>query len=149
MKVVIGSDHNGFPMKKQLIQYLEDEGYDFMQVGVFDESSTELPVAVALVTDKIVSGEAERGILVCGSGTGALIAANKTPGIRAALVHDFHSAHQCVEHDDANMMCIGGLVIGEWLLRDLVKTFIEAKFLVEDENRRRRVQKLNAMDMGK
>jgi len=149
MKVVIGSDHNGFPMKKQLIQYLEDEGYDFMHVGVFDEASIELPVATALVTDKIVSGEAERGILVCGSGIGALIAANKTPGIRAALVHDFHSAHQCVEHDDANVMCIGGLVIGEWLLRDLVKAFIEAKFLVEDENRQRRVQKLNAMDMGK
>lgn len=149
MKVVIGGDHNGFPMKKQLIQYLEDEGYDFMHVGVFDESSTELPVAIALVTDKIVSGEAKRGILVCGSGIGALIAANKTPGIRAALVHDFHSAHQCVEHDDANVMCIGGLIIGEWLLRDLAKAFIEAKFLVEDENRQRRVQKLNAMDMGK
>lgn len=146
MKVVIGGDHNGFQMKKKLLMYLDQEGYEVIHLGVFDETLADFPVVTVSVTDKILSGEAERGIIVCGSGIGPLIAANKIAGIRAALVHDAHCAHQCVEHDDANVMCIGGLVVGEWLARDLVKSFLEAKFSIHDEDRRRRVQKLNAMD---
>ncbi|GEO17847.1 hypothetical protein MAE02_55430 [Microvirga aerophila] len=97
------------------------------------------------MTQKVKSGEAERGIMVCGTGVGASIAANKVKGIRAAVCHDIHSAHQSVEHDDVNVMCIGAKIVGSWLAQDLVESYLTAEFST-DEDCRRRVEMLHAMD---
>jgi len=96
---------------------------------------------------KVTSGEAQRGLMVCGTGVGASIAANKMKGIRAAVCHDIHSAHQCVEHDDVNVMCIGAQIVGPWLAKDLITAYLDAEFST-DEDFRRRVAKLQAMDEG-
>ena len=146
IRVVIGSDHAGFPMKGKVLEHLHKAGHEVLDVGSYDEKPVDFPDVAGQVTSAILTGRAHRGLMVCGTGVGAVIAANKIPGIRAAVCHDAHSAHQSVEHDDVNVMCLGAQIVGPWLAMDLVDSFLEASFST-DEDCRRRVQKLHALDM--
>jgi ribose 5-phosphate isomerase B len=145
MRLVIGSDHAGWTLKKTVIEHVRSLGHEIIDAGSFDEKPVDFPDIARAVAQKVTSGEAERGIMVCGTGVGASIAANKMKGIRAAVCHDIHSAHQSVEHDDVNVMCIGAQIVGPWLAQDLISSYLEATFST-DEDFRRRVEKLHAMD---
>jgi ribose 5-phosphate isomerase B len=137
MKVVIASDHGGFQYKSLLLKDISDRGYELSDLGTFNEEPCDYPDQAQLVADAIQNGFAERGILICGSGVGVSVAANKFKGIRAGVCHDTYSAHQSVEHDDANVLCIGQRVIGIELARELVLTFLEAQFSHEERHERR------------
>ena len=145
MKIVVGSDHAGFPMKAELLAFLRELGHEVLDVGSHDPDPVDFPDIARQVAAAITSGKAERGLMVCGTGVGASIGANKMKGIRAAVCHDVHSAHQCVEHDDVNVMCIGAQIVGAWLAVDLVSSYLSAEFST-DEDFRRRVEKLRVMD---
>lgn len=145
MRIVIGSDHAGFSLKPDIADFLAEAGHEVTDVGCYDESPVDFPDISKQVCAKVLAGEAERGILVCGTGVGACIAANKVKGIRAAVCHDYHCAHQAVEHDDVNVMCIGAKIVGLWLARDLVTAFLGAAFGKDDPALVRRVSKLNEM----
>ncbi len=143
--VAIGSDHAGFPMKGPVIEILRGWGYSVKDCGSFTPEPVDFPDIAAAVCAEVKSGRARRGIMVCGTGIGASIAANKVAGIRAALCHDTYSAHQCVEHDDANMLCMGAWIIGIRVAEEILKAFLEAEFSTSEEFRRR-VQKLGEME---
>jgi ribose 5-phosphate isomerase B len=145
MRIVIGSDHAGFPLKATIVEFVKSLGHEVQDVGSYDPNPVDFPDIAKSVTSAITSGKADRGLMVCGTGVGASIAANKVKGIRAAVCHDIHSAHQSVEHDDVNVMCIGAQIVGPWLAKDLVAAYIAAEFSTE-EDFRRRVQKLAEMD---
>jgi ribose 5-phosphate isomerase B len=145
MRLVIGSDHAGWSLKQSVVDHVRTLGHEVVDVGSFDEQPVDFPDIAREVARKVTSGEAARGIMVCGTGVGASIAANKMKGIRAAICHDVHSAHQSVEHDDVNVMCIGAQIVGPWLAKDLISSFLAAEFST-DEDCRRRVAKLHAMD---
>jgi ribose 5-phosphate isomerase B len=147
MKVVIGSDHAGFPLKAEVVSLLEELGHSVEDIGSFNPEPVDFPDIAKLLCSKVRSGEAERGILVCGTGVGAAIAANKIHGIRAAVCHDVHSAHQSVEHDDVNVMCIGAQIVGPWLARDLVTSYLAAQF-DPNEDFVRRVEKLSSLEQS-
>ena len=148
MKLVVGSDHAGFPLKGELVAYIKSLGHEVEDVGSFDPNPVDFPDIARKVAGAITSGKAERGLMVCGTGVGAAIGANKMKGIRAAVCHDVHSAHQCVEHDDVNVMCIGAQIVGAWLAKDLIAAYLDAKFSTAEEFRRR-VAKLADMDAGR
>lgn len=145
MRIVIGSDHAGFPLKATIVEFVKSMGHEVEDVGSYDPNPVDFPDIAKSVTEAITSGKADRGLMVCGTGVGASIAANKVKGIRAAVCHDIHSAHQSVEHDDVNVMCIGAQIVGPWLAKDLVAAYIAAEFST-DEDFRRRVRKLTEMD---
>jgi ribose 5-phosphate isomerase B len=145
MRVVIGSDHAGFPLKALVVEHVRSLGHEVMDVGSHDEKPVDFPDIARQVTGAITARKAERGLMVCGTGVGASIAANKVKGIRAAVCHDVHSAHQSVEHDDVNVMCIGAQIVGAWLAKDLIQAYLDAEFSTE-EDFRRRVEKLHQMD---
>src|SRR6185312_154214 len=145
MRVVVGSDHAGFSLKASLITHLRALGHDLTDVGSFDPDPVDFPDIARTLTARVLSGQAERGIMVCGTGVGAAIAANKVRGIRAAVLHDWHCAHQAVEHDDVNVMCLGAGIVGPWLARDLIDAYLSARFS-DDPDFRRRVAKLSAME---
>ncbi len=145
MRIVIGSDHAGWPLKQLLTDHIRSLGHEVLDVGSYDEQPVDFPDIARGLADKVSSGEAQRGLMVCGTGVGACIAANKIKGIRAAVCHDVHSAHQSVEHDDVNVMCLGVQIVGAWLARDLITAFLSAQFST-DEEFRRRVAKLHAME---
>ncbi len=145
MNIVIGSDHAGFPLKATIIEHILKLGHEVTDVGSYDENPVDFPDIAQQLTSKIKSSEATRGLMVCGTGVGAAIAANKVKGIRAAVCHDVHSAHQCVEHDDVNVMCIGAQIVGAWLALDLVEAYLKAEFSTSEEFRRR-VEKLGQME---
>lgn len=145
MKIVIGSDHAGFPLKGKVVEFLRRGGHEVIDVGSYDEGPVDFPDVADKLGAEIVAGRADRGLMVCGTGVGASIAANKIPGIRAAVCHDVHSAHQSVEHDDVNVMCVGAQIVGPWLALDLIDAFLKARFS-DDEDYRRRVAKLAEMD---
>ncbi|MEO1853058.1 ribose 5-phosphate isomerase B [Chromohalobacter sp.] len=147
MKIVIGSDHAGYRLKASVVEYVESLGHEVIDVGSHDDTPVDFPDIAKQMAGKVTSGEAARGLMVCGTGVGASIAANKIRGIRAAVCHDIHSAHQCVEHDDVNVMCIGAQIVGPWLANDLIKAYLEAEFSTSEEFRRR-VEKLHAMENG-
>lgn len=147
MKVVIGSDHAGFPLKAEVVSLLEELGHSVEDIGSFNPEPVDFPDIAKLLCSKVRSSEAERGILVCGTGVGAAIAANKIHGIRAAVCHDVHSAHQSVEHDDVNVMCIGAQIVGPWLARDLVTSYLAAQF-DPNEDFVRRVEKLSSLEQS-
>ena len=126
-KVAIGADHAGYPLKEYLARALADE-YDLVDLGTDSTNSVDYPDYAAAVGRAVRNGKAERGIIVCGSGAGAAIAANKLIGIRAALAHDHYTAHQAVEHDDANVLCLGGRVVGQDVAIELVRAFLRADF---------------------
>lgn len=145
MRLVVGSDHAGWPLKSSLVAFLKTLGHDVIDVGSFDDKPVDFPDVARKVCAKVTGKEADRGLMVCGTGVGASIAANKVRGIRAAVCHDVHSAHQSVEHDDVNVMCIGAQIVGPWLAQDLVAAFLKAEFAT-DEDYRRRVAKLHEME---
>ena len=136
-KVAIGADHGGFPLKKTLVDYMTSRGMEVIDLGTNSLDPVDYPDYALAVGQAILSGRAERGILICGSGVGASVAANKMPGIRAGLCHDTYSAHQGVEHDNINMLCLGARVIGPELALELVKNFLDAKFSGEERHVRR------------
>jgi ribose 5-phosphate isomerase B len=146
MRIVVGSDHAGFPLKAELVDHIRSLGHEVEDVGSFDSAPVDFPDIARALTGRVLAGTTHRGLMVCGTGVGAAIAANKVAGIRAAVCHDVHSAHQSVEHDDVNVMCIGAQIVGPWLARDLVSAFLSAEFST-DEEFRRRVAKLAAMDV--
>ena len=137
MKVAIAGDHAGFPLKKWLVEELTKNGADIIDLGAFDESPSDYPDFARALGKTIVSGQAERGILVCGSGVGACVAANKIKGIRAGLTHDTYSGHQGVEHDDMNVLCLGSRVIGPAPALEIAKAFLAATFTNEERHARR------------
>lgn len=138
MKVVIGTDHAGFELKEFLAAELKKAGYTVVDVGAYSyDREDDYPDFSAAVGRAVAAGEAEKGILVCGSGVGASVAANKIKGIRACLCHDIYSAVQGVEHDDMNVLCLGGMIIGKALAVKLVEGFMGAKFLGHGRYQRR------------
>jgi ribose 5-phosphate isomerase B len=147
MKLAIGCDHAGFPLKGPLIDLLRSWNHSVKDFGSFTPEPVDFPDIAKLLTDEIKGGRAERGIMVCGTGVGASIACNKTHGIRAALCHDTYSAHQCVEHDNVNVLCIGAQIIGPSLAEEVLTAFLNARFSTAEEFRRR-VRKLDALDMA-
>ena len=128
MKIAIGSDHAGFALKKEIVAMLLATEHEVADLGAFDAQPSDYPDFARLVGQAVASGECRRGILVCGSGVGASVCANKIPGIRAGLVHDHFSARQGVEDDHMNIICMGGRTIGPLVAWDLVETFLGAEF---------------------
>ena len=146
LRVAMGADHGGFYMKVELLHWLQERGYDVMDVGAYEiDPSDDYPDFADSVAQVVANGQADRGILICGSGVGASITANKVPEVRASLCHDTYSAHQGVEHDDMNVLCLGERVIGIELARELVATFLDARFSGE-ERHQRRLNKLLAIE---
>ncbi|MFC2124880.1 ribose 5-phosphate isomerase B [Bacteroidota bacterium] len=146
MKIALGNDHAGYSMKADVLAILDELGCEVIDFGCHSEDPVDFPDIARKVCDAVRSGEAERGIMVCGTGVGAAIAANKIPGIRAAVVHDVHCAHQGVEHDDMNLLAMGAKIIGPWLAKDIIKAYIVAEFSTK-EHFRRRVEKLSILEM--
>jgi ribose 5-phosphate isomerase B len=145
MKIVIGSDHAGFQLKVAMGDVLRSLGQEVLDIGAFNENPSDYPDFAEAVGRAVLDGRAERGVLICGSGVGASVAANKLMGIRAAVCHDTYSAHQGVEHDDMNVLVLGSRVIGVKLAEDLVKAFLAAKFSNEDRHVRR-LNKIRALE---
>ena len=146
MKIVIGADHAGFALKETIAAELRAAGYEVVDVGAHEYIATDdYPDSAEAVARAVVAGAGEKGILVCGSGVGASIAANKIKGARACLCHDIYSAVQGVEHDDMNILCLGGQIVGPALARQLVKGFLGAKFDTA-ERFQRRLDKVLALE---
>ena len=145
MKVAVGSDHGGFQLKTKLVAFLKEKGHEVLDVGIYSPEASDYPDAARAVSEAILRGDAERGILICGSGVGASVASNKFPGIRASLCHDTFSAHQGVEDDDMNVICLGERVIGTELAKEIVMTFLSARFS-EGERFRRRLEKVKQIE---
>jgi ribose 5-phosphate isomerase B len=146
VRVALGVDHRGFLIKRDLIDLLRGDGHDIVDCGTDSDASVDYPDIAAAVSRAVVSGDAERGIVVCGSGAGAAIAANKLRGIRCAIAHDTYTAHQCVEHDDANVLALGSAVVGIELVRELVRTFLAARFEGGVERYARRLDKVQKLE---
>jgi ribose 5-phosphate isomerase B len=145
MKITIGSDHAGFALKKVLFDHLQKGGHQLVDVGTDSTAPVDYPDYAEAVARGVLQGGSERGILICGSGVGASVAANKIPGIRAGLCHDSYSAHQGVEHDDLNVLVLGSRVIGPELAKDLCITFLNARFTAE-ERHVHRLKKIHAIE---
>lgn len=145
LKIVIGGDHRGYSLKERIKSFLEKEGRKIIDVGTDSIHSVDYPDIASDVVKHIRSGECEKGILICGSGVGASVAANKFKGIRAAVCHDVFSAHQGVEDDAMNVLCIGGGIIGDSLAMEIIEAFLNAKFL-EEERYIRRLDKVKKIE---
>jgi RpiB/LacA/LacB family sugar-phosphate isomerase len=137
MRIVVGADHAGFDLKQVLVEELRKGAHDVLDVGTDGPASVDYPDYAEKVGLAVREGRVDRGILICGSGVGASVAANKMPGVRAGLCHDTYSAHQGVEHDDMNVLVLGGRVIGVAMARELVAAFLGARFTEEERHRRR------------
>ncbi len=127
-KIAIGSDHAGYLLKEAVKEFLASDGFAVVDVGAYNQEPSDYPDFARAVSGAILGRKAKKGILICGSGVGASVAANKFPGIRAAVCHDTYSAHQGVEHDDMNLLCIGERVIGAELAKEIALAFVFAKF---------------------
>jgi ribose 5-phosphate isomerase B len=146
MQIAIGADHGGFPIKADLVALLKKLGHEVVDVGAHTlDLFDDYPDFARAVGQAVQRGEVERGIVICGSGVGACVAANKMRGIRAGVCHDTYSARQGVEHDNMNVLCLGGRVVGIEVARELVQAFVGAKFSGE-ERHARRVAKVAAME---
>ena len=146
MRIAIGADHGGYGLKSDLIQYLEEQGHEAFDVGAHSlDPADDYPDFAKGLAQHVAARKAERGIMVCGSGVGASVAANKVKGVRASVCHDTYSAHQGVEHDDMNVLCLGARIVGLELARELVAAFISARFTGE-ERHQRRLGKVKAME---
>lgn len=137
MRIAVGADHAGFELKQTVVQVLRDQGHDVLDLGTFSLDPVDYPIYAKAVGNAVRHEEVERGILLCGSGVGVSIAASKMRGIRAGLCHDAYSAHQCVEHDNVNVLCMGPRVIGTELALDLIQIFLNARFTGEERHVRR------------
>ena len=128
MKVVIGSDHGGFALKKVVLELLENLGHEIQDIGCYTLDSVDYPDFADQVSEKVISGEADRGILICGTGIGMSMAANKHQGIRAALCSEQYTAHMSREHNDANVLCMGERVTGSGVAEEIVRTWLATPF---------------------
>ena len=144
MRIAIASDHGGFPLKEELVPFIRSLGHDVQDLGVHELAPADYPDAAEKVGLAIRRGDADRGLVLCGSGVGAAMAANRMEGIRAGVGHDSYSARQGVEHDDMNVLALGARVIGGELARDVVRAFLGARFIPE-ERYRRRIGKMEAL----
>jgi ribose 5-phosphate isomerase B len=145
MRIAIGADHAGFEMKRDLAGFLAKSGHEIIDIGTHTSAPVDYPDIAEAVAQAVRNGQADRGILICGSGAGAAIAACKFPGIRASVCHDAYSARQAVEHDDMNVLCLGARVIGPALARTLIDAFLAASFSGE-ERHMARLAKIDAIE---
>jgi RpiB/LacA/LacB family sugar-phosphate isomerase len=145
MRVALAADHAGFELKEKIAGYLKAKRFEVMDLGTHDQESVDYPDFARAIGKVLQEEKAERGILICGSGVGACVAANKMSNVRAGLCHDTYSAHQGVEHDDINVLCLGARIIGEELAKELVSAFLAARFTGE-ERHVRRLTKIEAME---
>lgn len=146
MKLVIAADHAGFPLKEEIRAYLERLGHEVVDLGAYNTEPSDYPDFAEAVGKALQARRAERAVLICGSGVGVCIAANKMPGVRAGMCHDTYSAHQGVEHDDMNVLVMGARIIGPALAFDIVSTYLNAKFQGQEERFVRRLNKLKAIE---
>ena len=146
LRIAIGGDHWGYHLKGPMVKFIEDLGHEAIDVGAHDhDPNDDYPDFAIKVADLVAKGEVERGIVVCGSGVGACVAANKVRGVRASVCHDGYSAHQGVEHDDMNVLCLGSRIVGDEVARELVAVFASAVFTGE-ERHKRRLEKVKAVE---
>jgi ribose 5-phosphate isomerase B len=145
MKLAVGSDHAGFTLKQQVAESLRAQGHEVLDVGTDSTAAVDYPDFAEKVALAVRDGRAERAVLICGSGVGASVAACKVPGIRAAICHDTYSAHQGVEHDDMNVLVLGGRIVGPALAHELVQAFVAARF-TQEERHVRRLGKVKAIE---
>ncbi len=145
MRLVLGSDHAGYELKQIIVEFLRTQEPEVLDVGTYSTAAVDYPDYAEAVAAAVLDGRAERGVLICGSGVGVSVAANKIPGIRAAVCHDAYSAHQGVEHDVMNVLVLGSRVIGPELAKDLVRNFIRAQF-THEERHVRRLEKVKAIE---
>ena len=137
MKVACGFDHAGFPFKEEVFAILREEGHEILDLGTNSTDPVDYPDVAQAVGEAVAAGQAERGVIVCGSGAGVAIAACKIPGIRASVAHDSYSAHQAVEHDDMNVICLGARVIGPALAGEVLRAYLKANYTGEERHARR------------
>ncbi len=137
MRIAIGSDHAGFSLKSRLVGTLRDHGHEVVDVGTDSDRAVDYPDYAEAVAVAVRRGSVDRGVMICGSGVGASVAANKVPGIRAAVCHDTYSARQGVEHDDMNILVLGGRIVGAALAAEVLEAFLGARFSNEERHRRR------------
>ncbi len=145
MRIAIGTDHAGFPLKEVVVNLLKDRGHEVIDFGTYDQQPVDYPDYAESVAEAVARGHADRGIILCGSGVGASVAANKVPGARASVCHDTYAARQGVEHDDMNILCLGARVIGAELAKEVILSFMAASFNGE-ERHRRRLEKVKAIE---
>ena len=145
MIVAVAADHAGFPLKDDVLRILRDEGCEVDDLGTHSTDPVDYPDTARAVAEAVRAGDADRGVIVCGSGAGVAIAACKVPGIRAFVAHDTYTAHQAVEHDDGNVACLGARVIGANLAEDILRAFVGAQFTGE-ERHVRRLGKIQAIE---
>ena len=145
MRLVLGADHAGYELKQVLVEFLRSLGHEVLDVGTNSTAAVDYPDFAEAVGAAVLDGRAERGVLICGSGVGVSVAANKIPGIRAAICHDGYSAHQGVEHDDMNVLVLGSRVIGTELAKDLVRDYLHGVF-THEERHMRRLAKVKAIE---
>lgn len=149
MKIAVACDHGGFPLKEIVIEVVRSNGHEVLDLGTDSVDSVDYPDFTEKLGWVIQNGEAERGIILCGSGVGACIAANKMKGIYAGICHDTYSAHQGVEHDDMNVLCLGARIIGQELVKEIVVSFLGARYIGNDpgqERHSRRVRKVRSIE---
>lgn len=148
LRIAVGGDHAGFSLKSMIVDEFGDQVAELIDCGTCDTERCDYPDFAVAVSREIVQGRADRGIVVCGSGVGVSVAANKIPGIRAAICHDTYSAHQGVEHDDMNVLCIGGRIIGSELAFAIVRSFLGAKYSAGERHQRRLEKVLEIERLG-
>lgn len=151
MRIIIGGDHAGYPLKKAIVARLQGQGHEVLDIGADSEAQVDFPDLVKDLCQGLAGdGRYERGLLVCGTGIGASMAANKVRGVRAALAHDTYSAHQAVEHDDANVLCLGAWIVGTELAYEIVGNFLAAQWDRSDHFVRRveKMRHLEGLDLG-
>ncbi len=148
MRIAIGSDHAGFSLKGTLVEALRDGGHEVIDVGTDSDAAVDYPDYAEAVAVAVRRGTVDRGVMICGSGVGASVAANKVPGVRAAVCHDTFSAHQGVEHDDMNILVLGARIIGAALAAEVLEAFLGARFSDEERHRRRigKIRRLEGRD---
>jgi ribose 5-phosphate isomerase B len=146
MKIAIAADHAGFPLKEEVRDHIKKCGHEVTDLGAYNTDPSDYPDFAVLVGKALMRGEVERGVLICGSGVGVCIAANKMPGIRAGMCHDTYSAHQGVEHDEMNVLVLGARIIGSALAFECVDSFLKASFIAKEERFVRRLNKVKAIE---
>jgi ribose 5-phosphate isomerase B len=146
MKIAVASDHAGFPLKQEILKFMSQLGHDVQDLGAYNAEPSDYPDFAELVGKALMAGSAERGILICGSGVGVCVAANKMPGVRAAICHDTYSAHQGVEHDQMNVLVMGSRIVGTALAREITEHYLGARFNAAEERFVRRLNKVKAIE---
>jgi ribose 5-phosphate isomerase B len=146
MKIAIAADHAGFPLKEEVREHIRGLGHDIVDLGAFNTEASDYPDFAAAVGKELMAGRVERGVLICGSGVGVCVAANKMPGVRAGMCHDTYSAHQGVEHDEMNVLVLGSRIIGTALAFECVDAYLKASFIASEPRFVRRLNKVKAIE---